>query len=117
LVLCQSYVEQQFKLNEMLLEGEDLSRCAKFVSAELHDEASLKGILDDLEQFEREEQAERAGDLLCDAEGLVASQGHAEAAMPIVDLFAVVVNPFEDAHSCAAVHQRCLGVAQGPGST
>jgi hypothetical protein len=44
--------------------------------------------------FEGEGQAERAelegsGDLLCDAEGSVASDGRSEAAMPMVDVFTV----------------------------
>jgi hypothetical protein len=59
-----------------------------------NDEASFESIFDDLQQFEEEEQAGRAEqqgarDLLSDAEGSVASEGGAEAAMPIVDLFSV----------------------------
>jgi hypothetical protein len=57
-------------------------------------EASFESIFDDLQQFEEEEQAGRAGqqgarDLLSDAEGSAASEAGAEAAMPIVDLFLV----------------------------
>jgi hypothetical protein len=78
----------------MLLEGEDLSRCAKSVSVTLDDEASFEGIFDDLQQFEQEGQEEcaeqeGAGNLFSDAEGTVASEGRAEASMPVVDLFVV----------------------------
>jgi hypothetical protein len=58
----------------------------------IDDEASFESIFDDLQHFEEEEQAGRAvqqglGDLLSDAEGSVASEAGAEAAMPIVALF------------------------------
>jgi hypothetical protein len=56
------------------------------------DEASVESILNDLQQFEEEEQvghAEQQGasDLLSHAEGSVASEASAEAVMPIVALF------------------------------
>jgi hypothetical protein len=56
------------------------------------DVASVESILDDLQQFEEEEQSgcaelQGASDLLSDAEGSVASE--ASAVMPIVDLFSV----------------------------
>jgi hypothetical protein len=76
------------------LKGGVISHCAESVSAMLADEASFEGIFDALQQSEEEEQAKRAeqegaGDLLGDAERSVTSSGHTEAAMPIVDLFAV----------------------------
>jgi hypothetical protein len=82
------------KMNGMLLEGEALSHCAKSMSAMIDNEASFESIFDDLQQFEEEEQAgcaeqQGAGDLVSDAEGSVAPEADAEAAMPIVDLFAV----------------------------
>jgi hypothetical protein len=81
--------------------------------SESDDEASFESILDDLQQFEEEEQSGRAQkqgarDLLSDAEGSVASE--AGAVMPIVEL----VFSLRKAHSCAAIHQSCLGVAKGP---
>jgi hypothetical protein len=42
----------QVKMNKMLLEGEVLSRCAKYTSALLDNEASFESICDDLQQFE-----------------------------------------------------------------
>jgi hypothetical protein len=84
----------QVKMNGMLLEGEALSHCAKSMSAMIDNEASFESIFDDLQQFEEEEQAgcakqQGAGDLVSDAEGSVAPEADAEAAMPIVDLFSV----------------------------
>jgi hypothetical protein len=56
-------------------------------------EASSESIFDDLQQFEEEEQAgcaqQGAGDLVSNAEGSVAPEADAEAAMPIVDFFSV----------------------------
>jgi hypothetical protein len=83
----------QVKMNEMLLEGEALSHCAKSMSAMIDNEASFESIFDDL-RFEEEEQAgcaeqQGAGDLVSDAEGSVAPEADAEVAMPIVDLFSV----------------------------
>jgi hypothetical protein len=79
-------------MNGILLEGVALSRCAESMSAMLDGEASFESIFDDLQQFEEEEQAGSAekqdpGDLLRDAEGSLASEAGAEAAMPVVDLF------------------------------
>jgi hypothetical protein len=56
--------------------------------------ASFKSIFDDLQQFEEEEQAgcaeqQGACDLISNAEGSVAPEADAEAAMPIGDLFSV----------------------------
>jgi hypothetical protein len=84
----------QVKMNWMLLEGEALSRCAKSMSAMIDNEASFESIFDDLQQFEEEEQAgcaeqQGAGDLVGNAEGLVAPEDDAEATMPIIDLFSV----------------------------
>jgi hypothetical protein len=84
----------QVKMNGMLLKGEALSHCAKSMSAMIDNEASFESIFDDLQQFEEEEQAgcaeqQSAGDLVRDAEGSVAPEADAEAAMPIVDLFSV----------------------------
>jgi hypothetical protein len=64
------------------------------VSALLDDEASFEGIVDDLKELEEEEQAERAGqegagDLLSDAEASVPSEGRIDAALPMVNMFAV----------------------------
>jgi hypothetical protein len=50
----------QVKMNGMLLEGENLSRFPKFVSAMREDKASFEGILDDLQYFEEDEQVEGA---------------------------------------------------------
>jgi hypothetical protein len=77
-------------MNGILLEGEALSRCAKSMSAMIHDAASFGSIFDDQQQFEEEERAGRterqgAGGLFSNAEGSVAS----EAAVPIVDLLSV----------------------------
>jgi hypothetical protein len=82
----------QVKMNGMLLEGEALSRCAKSMSAMIDNEASFESIFDDLQQFDEEEQAgcaeqQGAGDLVSSAEGSVAPEADADAAMPIVDLF------------------------------
>jgi hypothetical protein len=92
---CRSILMQllQVKMNGMLLEGEALSHCAKSMSAMIDNEASFESIFDDL-QFEEEEQAgcaeqQGAGDLVSDAEGSVAPEADAEAAMPIVVLFSV----------------------------
>jgi hypothetical protein len=83
--------------------------------AMLDDEASFEGIFDQQQQFGDEEQAERAeqegaGVLLSDAGGSAASVGCTEAAIPIVDLFALL----NGADSCVVVQKRCLGVAKGP---
>jgi hypothetical protein len=64
------------------------------MSAAKDGEASFESILDNLQQVEEEERAslaeqKGAGDLLCDAEGSVAFQAGAEAAMPIVDSFSI----------------------------
>jgi hypothetical protein len=77
-------------MSGILLEGEAFSRCAKSMSGMIDDEPSFESILDDLQQFEEEEQGGRAeqngtGDLFSNAEKSVAS----EAAMPIVYLFSV----------------------------
>jgi hypothetical protein len=84
----------QVKMNGMLLDGEALSRCAKSMSAMIDNEASFESIFDDLQQFDEEDQAgcaeqQGAGDLVSNAEGSVAPEANAEAAMPIVDLFSV----------------------------
>jgi hypothetical protein len=92
---CRSMLMQlrQIKMSGMLLEGEALSRCAKSMSAMIDNEASFESIFDDLQQFEEEEQAgaeqQGTGDLVSNAEGSVAPEADAEAAMPIVDLFSV----------------------------
>jgi hypothetical protein len=80
----------QVKMNGVLLEGEVLSRCAKSVLAMLDYEAGFESMLDDLLQFEEEEQPVRteqegAGDLLSNAESSVAFESRNE----VVDLFAV----------------------------
>jgi hypothetical protein len=64
------------------------------MSAKIDNEASFESVFDDLQQFEEEEQAgcaeqQGAGDLVGNAEGSVAPETDAEAAMPIVDLFSV----------------------------
>jgi hypothetical protein len=84
----------QVKMNGVLLEGEALNRCAKSISAMIDNEASFDSIFDDLQQFEEEEQAgceeqQGTGDLISNAEGSVAPEADAEAAMPIVDLVSV----------------------------
>jgi hypothetical protein len=84
----------QVKMDGMLLEGEALSHCAKPMSAMIDNEASFETIFDDLQQVEEEEQAgcaeqQGAGDPVSDAEGSVAPEADAEAAMPIVDLCSV----------------------------
>jgi hypothetical protein len=77
------------KMNGILLEGEALNVCTKSMSATIDDEASVESIFDDLQHFEEAKKAGRAGDLLCDVAGSVASDAGSEAAMPIVDLFSV----------------------------
>jgi hypothetical protein len=84
----------QVKMNGMLLEGEALIHCVKSMSAMIDNEASFKSIFDDLQQFEEEEQAgcaeqQGAGDLVSNAEGSVAPEADAEAAMPILALFSI----------------------------
>jgi hypothetical protein len=104
------------KMNGMLLEEEDLRGCAK--TATLHDEGSFEGIFDDLQQFEEEELAECAeqegadvlGDLLGDAEGSVASDDRTEAAMPIIDHFAI----WRGRTAVPRNQMRCLYVAISP---
>jgi hypothetical protein len=76
----------QIKMNGMLLEGEVLSRCAKYMLAMLDTEASSESIYGDLQQLEEHEQAERAeqenaSDLRKDAEGSVACEAGTEACL------------------------------------
>jgi hypothetical protein len=59
----------QVKMNGMLFDGEALSRCVKSMTAMIDDEASFEGTLNDLQQFEEEEQAGHAEQQGADAQG------------------------------------------------
>jgi hypothetical protein len=59
------------RMSGILLEGEALSRCDEGISAITNNEASFESSFDNLQQFEKEQQAGRAerqgaGDLLSD---------------------------------------------------
>jgi hypothetical protein len=75
------------------------------------DEASFEGIFDDLQQFEEDEQAERAeqegaGNLLCDAKGLAASVGVLRLPCPLLTcLWSEEGTQLRD--SSAALFGRC----------
>jgi hypothetical protein len=82
----------QEKMDGMLHEGEVLSRCAKPVSAMLADEASFESILNDLQQFEKEDQVreqERAHTALVICLAMQKDEGRTQATRPIIDLFVI----------------------------